>query len=98
MEDAAGSGFLIGDTGLLRPKSSILVEAPGETGSRIRDAVRKGLKFVGLVVSEGDKWTFGGYDGVRARCGYECRAIGSLGGKRKAVLPNEAERSTVLVP
>lgn len=59
-EGAVGTGFLVGDTAGVRPKSSILVETPGGTGSMFDDAVWIGPKSVGLVLAKNDGGPFGG--------------------------------------
>ena len=60
VDDAAGTGFLVGDKVVIRPKSSILVEALCRTGSMFGNAVRIGPNSVGLVLAESDGRPFGG--------------------------------------
>ena len=44
------------------------------------------------IVAKGGEGSFGGCDGIHARCGCDGRTIGLLEGNRGAVLPYEAER------
>ena len=60
VDDAAGTGFLVGDKVVIRPQSSILVEGLCGTGSMFGDAVRIGPNSVGLVLAESDGGPFGG--------------------------------------
>ena len=79
----------------------ILIEAPDETGSMFGDIERTGRRSEIVVAAESDEGPVAGYesyDGACARCGYDGRAVGSLGGKRGAVLPYEAERLKEPVP
>lgn len=98
-EDAAAvvKGSLVGDAVLERLKSSGLVEAPGGTGAMAGDVVRVGRRSGSLVILESGDGLVCGWDGAYARCGYDGRAVRSLGGKREAVLPCEAERLMGLV-
>lgn len=96
-EGAAGTGVLVGDLVVIRPKSSVLDEDPGGIGSMFGDVVRIGRSSEIVVAAESDDGAIVGYDGACTRCGYDGRAVGSLGGKRGAVLPYETERLKELV-
>ena len=87
VDGATGTEFLVGDKVVIRPKSSILFEALCGTGSMFGDAVRIGPKSTGLVLAESDGGPFGGENGAWARCGYDGRVVGTLGGKRGARSP-----------
>ena len=63
-EGDAETEVSVGDTLVIRPASSILVEFTGETGS---NAVRMGRRSGRLVVSESGDGPHGGYDGAYAR-------------------------------
>lgn len=85
-EGGAGTGFLVGDTVVVRPEFSVFGGTLGATGSEL-GGVRMGEKFIGLIVAESDDGPLGGDDGVHARCGYAGRVVISLGGERAVVSP-----------
>lgn len=65
----AQRGGLAGDTLVIRPASSILVEIVGRTGLMAGDTVRTGRRSGRLIVIESGDGPDGGYDGVCARWG-----------------------------
>ena len=85
-EGGAGTGFLVGDTVVIRPEFAVFVGTLGATGSDL-GGVPMGESFVGLVVAESDDGPLRGDDGVRARCGYAGRVVSSLWGERAVVSP-----------
>lgn len=85
-EGGVETWFLAGDTVVVRPDFAVFVGTLGVTGSAL-GGVRRGERFGGLVVAEGDDGPLGGVDGVRARCGYAGRVGSSLGGDRAVVSP-----------
>ena len=88
---------MAGDIVVIRPKSSVLDEVPGGTGSMFGGVVRMGRSSESVVAAESDDGPIVGYDGACTRGGYDGRAVESLGGRRGAVLPYEAERLKELV-
>ena len=88
LEGGAVIGFLVGDTAAVRPGSIIFVGTLDGTVSALA-GVRTGEASVGLVIAGNDEESIGGYGDVCARCGYDGKAVRSLGGQRSVASPNE---------
>ncbi len=56
------------------------------------DIERIGRSSESVVAAESDEGPVRGYGGACTGCGFDGRAVGSLGGERGTVLPYEAER------